>query len=93
VTGCLCVNGWNRNKEFWKDPGLDHLTLTAPGLPQVPFVELTTDCVWVFGREDPWVAFQISSLLPYSLTSFHLIGYWAVAVMEGGVRLDSKELS
>lgn len=54
----------------------------SPGLPQVPLTELTTDCVWLFGRVDPSVAFQIPSLIPSSLVSLHLIDYWAVPIDE-----------
>lgn len=54
----------------------------SPGLPQVPLTELTTDCVWLFGRVDPSVAYQIPSLIPSSLVSLHLINYWAMPVDE-----------
>lgn len=56
--------------------------LLSPGLSQVPLVELTTDCVWLFGRADSPSASQISSLLPSALVSFHLIDYWGVHVDE-----------
>lgn len=61
--------------------------LLSPGLAQVPLVELTTDCAWLFGRDDTTISYQISSLLPSSLVSLHLIDYWAVSVYEEGGRL------
>lgn len=61
--------------------------LLSPGLPQVPLVDLTTDCVWLFGRDDSAISHQISSLLPSSLVSLHLIDYWARSVSEEGARI------
>lgn len=56
--------------------------LLSPGLAEVPLLELTTDCVCLFGRVEPLLASQIQSLLPSSLVSFHLIDYWTVSVDE-----------
>ncbi|KAH8784888.1 hypothetical protein F5883DRAFT_533725 [Diaporthe sp. PMI_573] len=100
VTGSLSVNDWRTGKDYRNSGSPGFLSLTAPitpllspGLPQVPLIELTADCVWLFGRVDPSVAYQISSLLPSSLVSLHLIDYWAVSIREEGIKLDDEQLS
>lgn len=89
VTGFLSNNGDTTSKGYNSNADIgpcwivaDIPPLLSPGLPQVPLTELTTDCVWLFGRYDPSTAYQIPSLLPSSLVSLHLIDYWAVPVDE-----------
>lgn len=99
VTGFLSNNGETTREGYESNARkgqewavADISPLLSPGLPHVPLTELTTDCVWLFGREDPSVAYQVPSLLPSSLASLHLIDYWAVPVdeevVEGGERLS-----
>lgn len=89
VTGFMSSNGEMTRDGYKSNADMgqwwivaDIPPLLSPGLPQVPLTELTTDCVWLFGREDPSTAYQIPSLLPSSLVSLHLIDYWAVPVDE-----------
>lgn len=98
VTGFLSDNGATTDKGYTSNAGLgpqwvvkDMTPLFSPRLAQLRLTELTTDCVWLFGREDPSKAYEAGSLLPSSLISLHLIDYWAVPVdeevVEGGERL------
>lgn len=89
VTGFFSNNGKMMGDGYHNNLLLGYRWLIAdmspflwPGLPQVPLTELTTDCVWLFGRVDPSVAYQIPSLIPSSLASLHLIDYWAVPIDE-----------
>jgi len=89
ATGFLSNNGKTTSEGYSCNADIGHIwaitglpPLLSPGLPQVPLTELTTDCVWLFGREDPSTAYEVPSLLPSSLVSLHLIDYWAVPVDE-----------
>lgn len=98
VTGFLSNNGQTTEKGYTSNADWgphwvikDLAPLFSPRLLELPLTELTTDCVWLFGREDPSKAYEARSLLPSSLNSLHLIDYWAVPVdedvVEGGERL------
>lgn len=93
VTGFLSDH---RRAGYKDDAEKGHLSLMAPippllspGPAQVPLVDLTIDCVGLFGCVGPPLASQIQSLLPSSLVSFHLIDYWAVRLDEE-VTVDGK---
>lgn len=89
VTGFLTDHNMTPSGGYRNSTGKGHLCLVAPippllspGLSKVTLLELTTDCVCLFGRSDPPVASQIQSLLPSTLVNFHLIDYWGIHVDE-----------
>jgi len=45
-------------------------------LNQMSLKHLTTESVWLFGRDNPLLALQLSDLLPQTLITLRLIDYW-----------------
>jgi len=64
----------------WICPDVPPLLLTLNQMTTLK--HLTTESIWLFGRQDPSVALQLSQLLPPSLVNFHLIDYWGTCDIE-----------
>lgn len=65
-------NSWN------EDP--TYPSLLYPGIEQMSVLQdFKVEASWIFGRENPTIAYRVASMLPSSLATFHLIDFWGIA--------------